>query len=80
MFEGQGCKSCHQSGYRGRIGLFELFESTAEVEEMIVSGRRDADIRSYLAAKRDEAAVADGFQKVLQGLTTVSEIERAIAG
>ena len=80
VYEGQGCKSCHQSGYRGRIGLFELFESTAEVEEMIVSGKRDADIRSHLASKGMRPLLADGFGKVLQGLTTVAEIERAIAG
>ncbi len=80
VYEGQGCKSCHQSGFRGRIGLFELFESTTEVEEMIVSGRRDAEIRSYLASKGMKPLLVDGFQKVLQGQTTVSEIERAIAG
>jgi type IV pilus assembly protein PilB len=80
VYRGQGCKACHQSGFRGRIGLFELFESSAEVEEMIVSGKRDAEVRSYLASKGLKPIVADGFSKVLQGLTTVSEIERAIAG
>jgi type II secretory ATPase GspE/PulE/Tfp pilus assembly ATPase PilB-like protein len=78
--EGRGCKTCHQSGFRGRIGLFELFESTAEVEEMIVAGRRDAEIRSYLASQGMKPLLADGFRKVLQGQTTISEIERAIAG
>jgi len=47
---------------------------------MIVSGKRDADVRSHLAAKGMKPLLADGFQKVLQGQTTVSEIERAIAG
>jgi type II secretory ATPase GspE/PulE/Tfp pilus assembly ATPase PilB-like protein len=80
VYRGEGCKACHQSGFRGRIGLFELFESNAEVEEMIVSGKRDAEIRSYLASQGLKPIVADGFSKVLQGLTTVSEIEKAIAG
>ena len=80
VFEGRGCKSCHQSGFRGRIGLFELFESTAEVEEMIVSGKRDSDIRAHLAAKGMKPLLTDGFQKVLQGQTTVPEIQRAISG
>ncbi len=80
VYEGRGCKSCHQSGFRGRIGIFELFESTAEAEEMIVAGKRDSDIRGHLAAKGLKPLLADGFRKVLQGQTTVSEIERAISG
>jgi len=80
VYRGRGCKACHQSGFRGRIGLFELFESDAEVEEMIVAGKRDAEIRAYLASKGLKPILQDGFLKVQQGLTTVSEIERAIAG
>jgi type II secretory ATPase GspE/PulE/Tfp pilus assembly ATPase PilB-like protein len=60
--------------------VFELFESTAEVEEMIVSGKRDSDIRAHLAAKGMKPLLTDGFQKVLQGQTTVPEIQRAISG
>jgi type II secretory ATPase GspE/PulE/Tfp pilus assembly ATPase PilB-like protein len=80
VYEGRGCKTCHQSGFRGRSGVFELFESSAEVEEMIVCGKRDTEIRSYLASRGMKPLLVDGFRKVLQGQTTVSEIERAIEG
>lgn len=80
VYRGRGCPACRQSGYRGRIGLFELFETTAEVEQMIVSGRREEDIRSFLLSEGMKPLLADGCSKVLQGLTTVSEVQRVLAG
>ncbi len=80
LFEGAGCRSCHQTGFRGRVGLFEIFESDDTVEEMIASGRRDSDIRAYLASRGMRGIAQDGLEKVLAGVTTISEVERAIAG
>ena len=80
LYAAEGCKACHQTGYRGRIGIFEVFACDTEVEELIASGRRDADIRKHLATRGMVPLIADGFAKVLQGVTTLSELERAVAG
>ncbi len=80
VYEPTGCKACHQTGFRGRIGIFELFTCDGEIEEMIVAGKRDADIRRHLAARGMKPLLADGFAKVLQGVTTLPELERAVAG
>ncbi len=79
-YKGRGCKACHNSGFRGRTGLYEIFESGPEIEEMIVAGRRDSEVRSYLASKGMRSILKDGFAKVVSGVTTLSEVERAIAG
>ena len=61
-------------------GLFELFVADGKIEEMIVSGKRDAEIKSYLNSLGMEPLIMDGLKKVLQGVTTISEIERAVTG
>ena len=53
---------------------------TSAATRMIVSGKRDSDIRSHLAVKGMKPLLTDGFQKVLQGQTTVPEIQRSISG
>ena len=80
VFEAIGCTACHQTGFRGRIGIFELFGCDAEIEEMIVAGKRDAEIRRLIAGRGMQPLLVDGFTKVLQGVTTLSELERAVAG
>jgi general secretion pathway protein E/type IV pilus assembly protein PilB len=80
LHEAPGCKACHQTGFRGRMGLFELFSCDAEVEDLIAAGRHDAEIRRLLAARGMATLLADGLQKVLRGLTTLAELEGAVAG
>jgi len=80
LYEGAGCKACHQTGFRGRIGVFELFASDEEVEEMIIAGRRDADIRAYLEGRGMVPLIGDGLAKVCEGVTTLAEVERAVLG
>ena len=79
LFRGAGCRACNGTGYRGRIGLFEQFEADAQVEEMIVAGRREAELTGYLAARGMRPMIEDGLQKALQGLTTVVEVERSVS-
>ena len=80
LYEGAGCKACHQTGFRGRTGVFELFESNEEVEEMIIAGRRDSDIRAYLEGRGMVPLISDGLAKVSEGVTTLTEVERAVLG
>lgn len=77
FYQGKGCPHCHFSGYRGRIGIFEVFEITKEIRKL-VSQKQDADI--ILAAAKKEGMttmLADGLEKVSKGLTTMEEVLRA---
>ncbi|MBN2736566.1 MAG: type II/IV secretion system protein [Spirochaetales bacterium] len=81
VYIGQGCEACNNTGYKGRIGIFEFFSSDSDVEEMIIRGVKDSDIKNHLVAEKGmKTLIADGIDKVLEGFTTVAEIERNVVG
>jgi len=70
-----GCKTCNNTGYKGRIGLFEMFPVNKESEEVIVS--IPTQVQLFTMAKRNGLITIkqDGFLKVLAGITTIEEVE-----
>jgi type II secretory ATPase GspE/PulE/Tfp pilus assembly ATPase PilB-like protein len=77
-YEKKGCKECHHTGFKGRVGIFELFTSDDKIEEMIIKGTREADIRDYLIKERHfKTLLHAGLLMVSEGVTTISEVERA---
>ncbi|MCK5568159.1 MAG: general secretion pathway protein GspE, partial [Spirochaetes bacterium] len=80
LFKGKGCNSCNNTGYRGRTCIFELFTADDQLEEMISSNRRESEIREYLSSRELKTLIFDGLKKAVNGITTISEVERAISG
>jgi type II secretory ATPase GspE/PulE/Tfp pilus assembly ATPase PilB-like protein len=80
LYRGKGCKACQGTGFRGRVAVFEMFESCEELEAFIVQGRRDAEVREWLKSRGMRSLALDGFQKALDGVTTFAEAQRAVAG
>jgi type II secretory ATPase GspE/PulE/Tfp pilus assembly ATPase PilB-like protein len=80
IYEGKGCEACNNTGYKGRIGVFEYFSVDPEVEEMIIKGEKDSLIKDYLVTQGMKTLLADGIDKILKGDTTIAEVERAVAG
>lgn len=74
--KGKGCGHCQKSGYRGRIGIFELMGMSAKIRELTFNGAPTQDIRK--AALEDGMATLylDGIDKVLNGVTTLEEVFR----
>lgn len=75
-FKGKGCEACHFTGYRGRIGLYEVLEVTKAIRELIVK-KMDSD--AILVKAKEEGMTTmldDGLIKVTQGITTVEEVLR----
>lgn len=76
MYKGHGCKVCHMTGYKGRIGIFEVLEVTASLRELIAK-KITSDI---IAKKAQEEGMTtmfeDGLEKVATGMTTLEEILR----
>jgi type IV pilus assembly protein PilB len=76
VFEAVGCTRCGGSGYKGRIGLYEVMPVTEEIRKLAV-GRASADeisaaaVRSGMRRLRDE-----GLVKVRDGLTSFAELSR----
>lgn len=80
IFHGSGCRSCRQSGFRGRTSIHELMVNNDTIREMIVS-RVNAGVIRQEATKNGMLSLRqDGWKKVLMGMTTVDEIARVTAG
>ncbi len=71
--EGQGCSSCRGTGFRGRLGIFEIMTITSEMESLIYSNGSLADIRSLARRQGMRTMREDGLRKAMNGQTTISE-------
>ena len=77
--QAKGCKECNSFGYKGRIGIFEFFLNDTDMEKFILTSPSISSMRE-LAIKKGMALMRqDGFIKVLEGTTTIEEIERVAA-
>jgi len=71
-----GCKYCNFTGYRGRIGLYEGFLIDDEMEKFISKEPSIAELKEMAIKKGMASMKQDGFIKVLEGITTIEEVER----
>lgn len=76
IFKGKGCRECRNSGYRGRLGIYELLLITDELREMIVHRRSAGDMLRLARGKGLKLMREDGWKKVESGITTIEEIVR----
>ncbi len=78
VYAAGGCDTCHGTGYRGRIGIFEFLLITPEIQELIT--RRPAYTQLYEAAVKGgmRTLMHDGLLKVAQGSTSLAELARVI--
>lgn len=72
--EGQGCSSCRGTGFRGRLGIFEIMTITSEMESLIYSDGSLAEIRSLARRQGMRTMREDGLRKAMNGQTTISEV------
>jgi type II secretory ATPase GspE/PulE/Tfp pilus assembly ATPase PilB-like protein len=76
VHRGKGCKICRQTGYTGRVGLFEVLDVTKGIRKLI-SERSDSDlIASAAIAEGMKTMLDDGLEKVATGITTMEEVIR----
>jgi type IV pilus assembly protein PilB len=78
LWRGEGCEACHHTGYKGRIGIYELMRVNDEIAELIVRHAPLADIREAAKANGMHELREDGLEKVLQGITTPDEVMRVV--
>jgi len=77
---GVGCPSCRGTGYRGRLGLFELLRVTDDVKDAITRRASRSELRALALEAGMTPMRADGWAKVEAGLTTVEEVLRVVQG
>jgi type IV pilus assembly protein PilB len=78
LFKGRGCEICRNTGYKGRIGVYELLRVNEEIAEMVVRRAPLADIKDAAKAGGMKEMKEDGLQKVLEGITTPEEVRRVV--
>jgi type IV pilus assembly protein PilB len=76
LFKGRGCERCSNTGYKGRVGLYEVMEVEDEIREMILSGASSYELRQKSIQKGMMTLRGSGLQKVRDGMTTLEEVLR----
>ena len=76
LFEGKGCDQCNGTGFRGRLGVFEILEVTPCIQKMIMERQDAASMRKVAVENGMKTLFQDGLTKALLGETSVQEVLR----
>lgn len=79
VFKAKGCKKCNNSGYEGRIGIYEVMKVSDEVKKMILKKSSSDEIAQVAKNEGMSTMLEDGLEKVALGLTTVYEVFNIIS-
>jgi type II secretory ATPase GspE/PulE/Tfp pilus assembly ATPase PilB-like protein len=78
FYKGLGCKSCGFTGYKGRVGLYEVMELNDEIKKVILEGANSDDIENVAVNGGMGTMLENGIEKALSGITSLEEIIRVI--
>ncbi len=79
FYHGRGCASCRNTGYRGRIGIFEILRVSPTLEALIMEGKDSQVIKKAALGEGFVTMEQDGLRKAKAGMTTLEEVERVVA-
>jgi type II secretory ATPase GspE/PulE/Tfp pilus assembly ATPase PilB-like protein len=76
LYQGKGCASCGNTGFRGRTAIYEFIEVTPEIQELILQNPSTAQIWKIARKQGSVTLFEDGIEKVKNGITTLEELLR----
>ncbi|MDQ1559116.1 MAG: type pilus assembly protein PilB [Pyrinomonadaceae bacterium] len=76
IFKGKGCAKCNNTGYKGRVGLYEVMEITDDIRELILIGASALELRKRAIENGMLTLRASGLVKIRNGVTTIEEVVR----
>jgi type IV pilus assembly protein PilB len=76
VYKPAGCTACHNTGYKGRTGLFEVLEVTDEIRDMILDRAQSKDIKRKSMENGMVSLRRSGLLKIMEGITSVEEVLR----
>jgi type IV pilus assembly protein PilB len=76
LMKGAGCRNCNNTGYKGRVALYEVMRFTDSLKEMVLQGASTAELKAAAIRTGMMTLRASGIKKVLDGVTTTEEILR----
>ncbi len=74
--KGKGCEKCNQTGYKGRVGLYEVMEINEELRELILVGASALELRRKAIEEGMITLRGSGLRKIADGVTTIEEVVR----
>jgi type IV pilus assembly protein PilB len=75
MYRGTGCRTCNNTGYRGRIGIFEFLSPDSHVQNLVLKKASSDEIKKYCLEKNVFVTMrGDGLQKIAEGITTLEQV------
>ena len=75
---GKGCQTCSNTGFLGRIGLFEVLEIDSTIKSMIIEHAPMAELQKYMQGLKMRTLEQDGLEKVVAGLTSLEEVAKVV--
>ncbi len=76
VFEGKGCPNCNNTGYKGRVGLYEVMSVDEELRDLILVGASATELKRKAVERGMLTLRRSGLEKVKQGVTTIAEVVR----
>jgi type IV pilus assembly protein PilB len=76
FYRGKGCKQCNDTGYKGRIGIYEVVEMTDEIAQRILDNASTSELTKTAIAQGMLTMLQDGFIKAKSGITSIEEVLR----
>ncbi len=76
FFKGEGCRRCGETGYKGRMGIYEILEISPEIIKMINQRASANEIKDFARSQGMLTMLEDGLIKAKQGITSISEVLR----
>lgn len=73
-----GCEKCTNTGYRGRVGIYEVLENSPKIQEMIAQRATSEEIQAQARKEGMTTVAEDGAKKILAGITTIEELARVM--
>jgi type IV pilus assembly protein PilB len=78
LTKGRGCSACYDSGYRGRMGIHEIVESTDDLQRLMIKNPSKDSLQAYAKTAVSSTLFSDGLQRALEGRTTLEEVSRVL--
>jgi type IV pilus assembly protein PilB len=78
FYRGRGCEQCMHTGYYGRTGLFEMMLINEEIQDLVVKRAPLSELVEAAVANGMKTLRRDGFEKVIEGITTIEEVMRVV--
>jgi type IV pilus assembly protein PilB len=79
IYQAQGCPECNNTGYSGRIGVYEVFNISPQMERLVVNHATTLEVQNQAISEGMITMRQDGFLKALEGITTIEEVIAKIA-